>query len=264
MTQIVLERLSQGQLNQLAICPPLFQRNYLEQMDLPMSFEQLERLEWGSRFHLLMQQRELGLPIEAFLAEDVEMGKSLNSLQEAAPHLFQPDDSSWREAEHSRSLVKDGYLLRVIYDLLIVTTEKATILDWKTYPLPENRTKLANNWQTRLYLYVLAETSHYQPEDISLTYWFVKLPHQVQSLTFNYNLTQHQQTELDLQELLTKLKQWLGEYHKQGTDFPHRLDCQSDCPYYSSLLGCTATQQPPDWSQLVSEIPEISDLPYLL
>lgn len=246
----IKQRLSQGQLNQLTICPPLFQRNYLKQLNLPTTPEQLERLDWGSRFHLLMQQRELGLSIDAFADADSEMGRSLYSLQSAAPDLFQSDNDTWREAEHQRTICFHDYLFTVIYDLLIITEEKAQIIDWKTYPLPENSQKLVNNWQTRLYLYVLAETSDYQPEDISLTYWFVKLPQKAQFVTFNYSQCQHQQTQQDLAQLLSNLDQWLAT-----GDFPHRDECQSSCPYYSSLVGDHKLVNP---SQTIAEIPEIS------
>jgi hypothetical protein len=47
--------------------------------------------------------------------------------------------------------------------------------------------KLAKNWQTRLYLYVLAETSAYPPDSLSMTYWFVQLPRSPEQITFNYN-----------------------------------------------------------------------------
>jgi ATP-dependent exoDNAse (exonuclease V) beta subunit len=59
-------------------------------------------------------------------------------------------------------------LLTVIYDLLIEAEDNAQILDWKTYPQPKEQNRLAKDWQTRLYLYVLAETSDYLPEQISM------------------------------------------------------------------------------------------------
>jgi len=254
----VSRRLSQGQLNQLETCPPLFQRNFLEQLILPQTPEQIETIEWGIRFHLLMQQRELGLFIDAFLQENPEMERSLDSLKQADSTIFADNQKSWREAEHSRTMFFDGYLLTVIYDLLILKENQATIIDWKTYLKPENKAKLANNWQTRLYLYVLAETSNYAPQEISLTYWFVKVPHQAQSITFNYNQIEHKQTEQDLRKLLTKLNQWLEDYQQENMDFPHRSDCQQHCPYYSSLVGCNHQQKSENWQKLLSEIPEIS------
>ena len=57
-------RLSQSQLQLLEICPPQFQRLYLEQLGSAIAPEHQERLTWGSHFHRLMQQRELGLSVE--------------------------------------------------------------------------------------------------------------------------------------------------------------------------------------------------------
>ena len=46
-------------------------------------------MQWGSRFHLLMQQRELTLPIESLLATDSELDSSLKALIQAAPELLE-------------------------------------------------------------------------------------------------------------------------------------------------------------------------------
>jgi len=69
-----------------------------------------------------------------------------------------------------------NYLLTVIYDLILLESDRAVIFDWKTYLKPIDADKLAKNWQTRLYLYVLAETAAYPLDSLSMTYWFVQLP----------------------------------------------------------------------------------------
>lgn len=255
-------RLAQGQLNLLETCPPQFQRIYLEQLATPMSPEQQQKLHWGSQFHLLMQQRELGLPIDALLGQDQQLQYALTALQETAPELFLSHGNVLREAEHCRTLNIEDYLLTVVYDLLILEPSKGKIIDWKTYLQPENSAKLAKNWQTRLYLYVLAETSDYLPEEISMTYWFVKLPTQPQQLTFSYNSTQHEKTRQDLTQLLTQLSHWLEDYLNHKTDFPHLDTCQGSCPYYQLFLTSqgtlTALDKPKkDWLTEINEIDEI-------
>ena len=252
-----LIRLSQGQLNLLTTCPPKFQQIYLEQLHSPPNPEQKEKQTWGTRFHLLMQQRELGLPIESLLAAEPELHRSLAALIQAAPEILLPGNSNQREAEHSRTLGFNNYLLTVIYDLLIVNKETAQILDWKTYLKPPNKKKLANNWQTRLYMYVLAETSDYVPEQISFTYWFVKLPHQPQSLTFTYSSNQHQQTKQDLAELLKQLDQWLKNYRSSGVSFPHRVNCETNCPYYQFFLLSNESKSQAEIPKSITEIKEI-------
>jgi PD-(D/E)XK nuclease superfamily len=229
-----LIRLSQGHLNLLECCPPKFQQIYLDCLNPLPPTERQESAEWGSRFHLLMQQRELALPIESLLQADVELDRSLTALNQAAPDIVVKDAHTWREAEHCRTLGVGNFLLTVIYDLLIAQTSKATILDWKTYRQPQDKKKLANNWQTRLYLYVLAETTDYAPEQISMTYWFVK-PAKPQSVTFNYSKLKHQKTQQDLAALLNDLEQWLEAYRQKQIAFPHSPNCQTKCPYYQYL-----------------------------
>ncbi len=254
-----LIRLSQSQLNLLESCPPQFQRLYLEQLGMPMSPEQQERLSWGSQFHLLMQQQELGLSVDALLKEDEQLRHSLTALVQAVPLLNHPSSNSWQEAEHYRTLAFNGYLLSVIYDLLIADSDRAYILDWKTYLQPENKSKLERNWQTRLYLYVLAETSDYLPEQISMTYWFVKLPKEPQSLTFTYNSQQHEQTERDLSNIFNKLDGWLNDYASKGIDFPHLANCEETCFYYSQFGEMTHknSQLSSHYLENISEIEEI-------
>jgi hypothetical protein len=259
-----LIHLSQAQLNLLETCPPHFQRIYLEQLGSPLSPQQQEKQTWGSQFHLLMQQKELGLPIESLLEKDEQLQHSITSLISAVPEIWQLEQTIWREAEHSRTLNFNQYLLTAIYDLILCDHTTAQIIDWKTYLLPENRAKLAKNWQTRLYLYILAETSDYLPEKISMTYWFVKLPTEPQSLTFTYNRVQHEKTRQDLTRLLSQLDDWLERYYQEENSFPHLSNCQATCPYYQSLLASGELVKGEDkeirkdWRLLIDEIEEVS------
>lgn len=251
-----LIRLSQGQLNLLETCPPQFQRIYLEQLATPVSPEQHQKLSWGSQFHQLMQQRELGLPIDSLLQQNQELQHAILALKETAPELWQVDTKAWREAEHCRTVSFQGYLLTVIYDLLILGNSQAKILDWKTYLQPEDSSKLAKNWQTRLYLYVLAETTDYRPEQISMTYWFVKLPTKPQCLTFSYNSTLHEKNRQDLSQLLTQLDEWLENYMNQRIDFPHLSNCETTCSYYSAFETRFKLEEKP-----LKSLEEIDEVP---
>ncbi|MEO0834658.1 MAG: PD-(D/E)XK nuclease family protein [Cyanobacteria bacterium J06642_3] len=234
MSKQDLIRLSQSHLNLLSICPPKFQQVYLEGLGSLTPPEQHDSMQWGSRFHLLMQQRELTLPIESLLATDSELDRSLKALVEAAPEL-EPNPNIWREAEHSRTLTIDNFLFTVIFDLLIAQTDQAIILDWKTYRQPISSKKLQQNWQTRLYLYVLAETSEYKPEQIQMTYWFVKSG-APKKITIKYNAKKHQQTAQELKTLLANLKTWLQDYQNVQTNFPHHSDCE-DCRFHSDFIA---------------------------
>ena len=248
-------RLSQGQLNLLERCPRQFQHTYLDQLGSPTSPEQQERQTWGSRFHLLMQQRELGLPIESLVQEDAQLQRWMSAFASAAPEILTLgiNSQTFRESEHCRTLQVQDYLLTVIYDLLIADERGAQILDWKTYPKPQNRRWLEQNWQTLLYLYVLAETSDYMPEQISMTYWFVQSEDKPQSLKFTYNNTQHQKTGEKLNRLLSQLTYWLQRY-EQGEPFPQVTEGSKFCDSCQFAVRCER-----DTYSAESVIPEIGD-----
>ncbi|MBE9206768.1 PD-(D/E)XK nuclease family protein [Nostoc sp. LEGE 06077] len=238
-----LLRLSQGQLNLLECCPRQFQHTYLEQLNSPSDPEHEERQTLGSRFHLLMQQQEMGLPIDSLLQADAQLQSWMSAFANAAPEIVTPtiDNQTFRASEHYRTLQVQDYLLTVIYDLLIADNQQAQILDWKTYPKPPDQHKLAQNWQTRLYLYVLAETSEYSPEKISMTYWFVQSQGRPQNIKFTYNNQQHQQTEKDLNQLLNHLSNFLKLYQK-GQPFPQIMESSKACNYCQFAIRCQRNQ----------------------
>lgn len=240
---VPLTLLSQGQLNLLETCPRKYQHTYLEQLGVPVSPEQQDRLTWGSRFHLLMQQRELGLPVETLVEEDAQLQHRVTALIKAASDVLTPNPQTFRESEHCRTLNFQDYILTVIYDLLIEDEIKAQILDWKTYPLPQKKAYLAKDWQTRLYLFVLAETSDYLPEQISMTYWFVKSQPQPQSLGFTYNRTKHEKTRQELSHLLTQLNAWLEDYYQKGISFPQVSPGKNYCRNCNFAVRCQRTSE---------------------
>ncbi|MBV6622786.1 MAG: PD-(D/E)XK nuclease family protein [Rivularia sp. (in: Bacteria)] len=239
-SQSQLIRLSQGQLNLLETCPRKFQHTYLEQLRPPLDPKYEEKQLLGSRFHLLMQQQEMGLKIGSFLQTDSQLQSWMNTFASIAPDILTPDDNSeaFRESEHYRTLQIQDYLLTAIYDLLIADKEKAQILDWKTYRQPPSKRKLQYDWQTRLYMYVLAETSNYQPESISMTYWFVQSETKPHSIKFSYSTTQHQQTKKKLDHHLKKLTKWLQVY-QQPEQLPQVPEGSKACIYcqYASRCG---------------------------
>ncbi|MBD2311853.1 PD-(D/E)XK nuclease family protein [Desertifilum sp. FACHB-1129] len=257
--------LSQGQLNLLQTCPRKFQQTFIDQLSTPMSPEQQDSMNWGSRFHLLMQQRELGLPIEGLLQDDPQLAQCWLAFQEVAPGVFEAGKSSrLRESEHRRTLNFQGYLLTVVYDLLVLEDEDAAILDWKTYLHPKGRSWLARDWQTRLYPFVLVETSDYLPEQVSMTYWFVR-SQSAQGATlapqkevFHYCDRQHQQTYADLTTLLRQLTHWLDRYEATGEPFPQVAETEGICPRCGFNLRCQRHQaEQMDWLNL-EEIQELA------
>jgi CRISPR/Cas system-associated exonuclease Cas4 (RecB family) len=239
LTSNELFRLSQGHLNLLTACPRKFQHTYLEKLTTPTDPQQEEHQTLGSRFHLLMQQQEMGLPINSFLQVDSQLQTWITDFSNIAPEIFTPEINSqtFRESEHYRTLQIQDYLITVIYDLLIADHEKAQIFDWKTYPQPPDKNYLAKNWQTRLYMYVLAETSEYLPKHISMTYWFVQTKDENKKIQFNYNTRQHQQTGEKLNQILEDLTNWLEKY-QQNQPFPQEPISKKSCEFCQYAVRC--------------------------
>jgi len=212
-------RLAQGHLTLLATCPRKFQHGVLDQLGMPEAIDQQARLQQGERFHRLVQQWLLHLPIVPLLESDGQLHQWFAAFQQASPQilasgLWQPEsDRIWQLAD---------YLLTVRYDLLILGHDHAKILDWKTYARPPRSQPLERHWQTRLYSFVLAETSAYPPEQISMIYWFFPADRETttpQSLALPYTTAKHEETRQDLTRLLTNLTHWLDRY-QTGEPFP--------------------------------------------
>lgn len=243
-------------------------------------------MAWGDRFHLLMQQQQMGLPVEQLLLGDPAFEAAVRSLQTTAPQLFRSDSavsefadgplassptespSAQRVSEHLRSFTFGGHSFSVVYDLLITEPQRAQIIDWKTYPRPQNARWLAEHWQTRLYCYSLVQTSDYVPEQVSMTYWFVRgdakgdakesalenlgenrddsresrskaevgefgrsqqsQGYQPQSLHFPYSKTQHRAVHHSLAQALERLDRWLLDYGG-GTPLPQVEMARGQC-----------------------------------
>lgn len=258
-------RLSQTQLNVLATCPRKFQYLYLDQLGAPLHQDEHTRMQQGAQFHLLLQQWLLTLPVAPFVAADPALQHWFAAFQAAAPDILAlADPTVQRSPEHERTLEFQGYLLTARYDLLLTRPHHAKILDWKTYPRPRDRRWLATNWQTRLYPFILAETSPYAPTEIELVYWFFQPPTDTttpQSLTFAYNAEHHEQTRQDLTHLLTQLTHAADRYH-QGEPFPELPLGDDRCSLCPFALRCDRlpTQPPAGTTTQLAPWPTLAEI----
>ncbi|MEB3291190.1 MAG: PD-(D/E)XK nuclease family protein [Leptolyngbya sp.] len=241
-----LVTLTQGHLKLLEICPRRLQYSYLDQLAAPEDPERLERQRWGTRFHLAMQQRELGLSLDPLLAQNPELATAIQSLEEQAPDWFGPDSDPTepaflRQSEHRRSLGWGAYELTVVYDLLRLTPHSGQIIDWKTYRQRPRKAQITQDWQTRLYLYVLAETTDLEPSQLSMTYWFVPPPsertpkaaNRPGSITLTYSPNKHRATARDLHRLTRYLDELLA-----AKQFPQVEAAKGHCLHCPFALRC--------------------------
>ncbi|MGF1520870.1 MAG: PD-(D/E)XK nuclease family protein [Leptolyngbyaceae cyanobacterium] len=233
-------RLSQGQLSLLEYCPRRFQHTILESLTVPSSPSLLEGQQWGDRFHLLMQQCEMGLSIDPVLAQNSELQACVEQLKSQAPDLFDSTGEHFRQSEHGRSLVFNGYWFTVVYDLLRQWRDRAEIIDWKTYLKPKDLAYLQQDWQTRLYLYVLVETTPLEPSQVAMVYWFVRARNpntqavEPQQVRIPYSTARHAQTQQDLTHLTHQLTQLLAT----NEAFPQRPPGSPKCDLCPFAIRC--------------------------
>jgi len=242
MTAIpTITSISQGHLNIWETCQRKYQYSFLEDLSLPEADLQLtEKLLLGSHFHLLMQQKELGLDVLPLANSDLNLQSWLSAFENQPPEMIDGD----RLCEHRRTLEmsierpvempvemsthhsqnhdrgQGHFVLTTIYDFLILGDRKAQILDWKTHQVAIAFDKLRHNWQTRLYLYVLAKTTSYKPEQLSMTYWFANT---AESVIIDYSQVEQDQTEKKLQQILKAIA--------QAQNYPKLVIDSPDCKY---------------------------------
>ncbi len=237
--------LTQGHLRLLEICPRRYQYTYLDHFTVPTDPGTLERQQWGTQFHQILQQRDLGLPLADLLRQDEALAAAVNGLMAAAPELFVPQPEGFRQSEHRRTLAFNGYGLTAIYDLLVLEPAQGQIVDWKTYQRPPQAAQLAKEWQTRLYLYLLVETSDLAPEQVTMTYWFVAPPTAPDrqappsSITIPYSLAQHRRTEADLR----RLTDTLTGLRTTETDFPQVDPAKGYCTQCPFAVRCQRSSE---------------------
>ncbi|MFM8006174.1 MAG: PD-(D/E)XK nuclease family protein, partial [Dolichospermum sp.] len=186
----------------------------------------------------------------------------MTDFMKIAPEIFTTNinnhHQTFRESEHYRTLQIGEYLLTVIYDLLITDENQAQILDWKTsskIPKPEI---LAQNWQTKLYMYILAETSKYLPENISMTYCFVQSKGQNKIIKFTYSEQQHQKTAQELNQLLNNLTKWVTDY-EHNTPLPLKESDES-CESCEFAVRCHRQKNQEITMNINQHFPKLEDI----
>jgi hypothetical protein len=231
-------RLAQGALELLTECPRRFQYVVLEQGDGVTSPELQQRLDWGKQFHQAVEQWELGLDVGRDLEKPLKVWwQAFQGIQGALDCLGSGEDVIDRTVELEQTRLLGQFVLVGVYDLLLLGEVGAEIVDWKTYGKPEDVEDLRQDWQTRLYLYLLAENSAIDPQHLAMTYWFLggKTP---QSWRLVYDSAQHAATQADLQTWLGRLAQWLGDYKNHEHPFPQVNRDRGLCPTCPFNLRC--------------------------
>jgi hypothetical protein len=187
---------TQGRLQDYLDCKRRFQLRYLLNQPWPAQVvepaEQFEQhVEQGRRFHRLVHQYFLGLPVEA-LDEHASEFPLVRWWQDFLSHGIERLPSI-RMPEFSRGTMLEGVRFIGKFDL-IALDEDGTVLivDWKTSRAFPKISELRSRMQSRLYPFIIAREGLDQPgfeeilpDQISMRYWYAEDPRNPRELSYS-------------------------------------------------------------------------------
>ncbi len=252
--------LSRYKLDTFLICQRRFHLRFRRRLlwpNRPLADHWAEVREQGEQFHRLLERHFLGLPVVAEAIDDVEVRRWWSLFQR---HVKLPDGKAY--PERSLTVPIGGHVLNGRFDLLILSPHSAHIFDWKTGQ-PHSEADLRHDWQTRLYLAMLAEGSaalghSVQPDQIAITYWYVNDP--AEPRTIHYNQAWHTQNWTDIQAIAAQIDAVLTKDNWPLTDdWAHCRQCAYQAYCGRQEAGETVKdelEELPDDTELLLE-PEI-------
>jgi CRISPR/Cas system-associated exonuclease Cas4 (RecB family) len=200
------------------ICQRRFQLRFRRQLpwpDRPLTDHWAAVRERGEQFHRLLERHFLGLPVVAEAIEDGEVRRWWSLFRH---HVKLPEGKV--HPERSLTVPIGEHVLNGRFDLLILAPDNAYIFDWKT-GRPHSEADLRHDWQTRLYLALLAEGGmalghNLRPDQMAVTYWYVNDP--TAPRTIRYNQTWHAQNWADIQAVVAQIDESLAQDEWPLTD----------------------------------------------
>ncbi len=249
---------SQHNLQDYIDCPRRFQLRYLERIAWPAVqsepiLEQERHMQLGEQFHRLVQQHQLGLPIEA-LAEIAGGDKDLQTWWQAYLDYSPNDLPPQRKPEFTLTAPFASYRLLAKYDLLAVEPGKSVVIvDWKTNRKRTPASRLRERVQTRLYPFLMvlagAQFNHgalWKPDQVEMIYWFTSEPENPQH--FHYTEEQYRSDE-------TLLREWINAIQRSA-DQPMLMtaDLEHQCPLCNYRSFCERGQQAGTWENEVVDV----------
>ncbi len=233
---------SQSSLQDYYECPRRFQLRYIQRLQWPAVDtepvqENERRQQEGQAFHLMIQQRLIGLPVE-------KLGQNANT----------PDLSRWwgnfletklelpgynQHIEITLVAPVGNYRLLAKYDLVSIKShERVLIYDWKTYHKRPRDEWMIAHLQTRVYRALLVQTgaclnsgSLFLPEQITMVYWYANFPSE--PAVFPYNTAQFNNDWEALTGLINEISNHrhfpMTEDEKKCTYCPYRSYCNRGC-----------------------------------
>lgn len=209
---------SRPRLQAFLACQRRFQLRYVAQLPwpaAPQSESQQEAAYRGQLFHQLLERHFLGLS-EPEKADIPQLRQWWATFQQRGPQL----PAGTRLPEISLTVPIGRHLLTGRFDLLVLGQGAYHIFDWKTEARPRPERALRADWQTILYLALLAEggsalqSRPILPDQIHLTYWFVNDP--AASVTIAYGAGQHQANWRQITNLIDQIDRQLNDSDDQA------------------------------------------------
>jgi hypothetical protein len=220
---------SQGNLQDFADCQRRFQLRSVMQLAWPAieaepALETERDLQLGQRFHLMVQQYLLGVSadrLSAMVAHDQDLTRWWRNFLNL--QLAHGDGDLFPELSLTAPMpgTVDQRLVAT-YDLVVVSsTGRVLIYDWKTSRRRPTRQNLAQRLQTLVYPYVLVQAGAElmggnppRPDQVEMIYWFAEFPGQPEY--FVYGEKQH----IENQRFLASLAEQILRLEESGQSFP--------------------------------------------
>lgn len=237
--------LAQQHLYTFQACPRRFYLRYLVHVpwpEAPLDSELELAYERGRRFHRWVERRFLGLPIAGEGTRDPVLESWWATFEHDAPAL--PDGRRFAETSLTVPIGPDGrHRLTGRFDLLIVGPAAdgkpaSSLFDWKTGE-PREMARLVRAWQTRVYLFVLAEggtalvprlPEAFAPDRLAFIYWYVADPATPRRIA--YDRVTHHRNRAELEAIVAGIDHQLtaGEWPltddwKECRHCPYRAHC---------------------------------------
>ena len=256
-------RFSQNNLQDFVDCPRRFELKYLLKQDWPalvsepiQEFERLQLL--GLRFHTLVQQHLVGIPVETL--ETTLDDPNLKRWWKNYLIFIDKYLNYRRTVEYPQIIHFHNYRLIAKYDLLIFEESGNTIiLDWKTTQYRTSSSILRKKSQSIVYPLVLTEShkENCSPENIQMIFWFPEFPNEPEE--FNYSPELHGQAKKDLNELI-------GDIAERKNGKFELTDDKRKCKYCTYRSLCDRGFQAGDLTRIdegrVSDSDETYDLDF--
>lgn len=256
--------LSRGKLADFEACRRRFQLRYVQQLPWPPAPPDT-RVETaaarGQQFHQLLQRHFVGLPVDAEALPDALLRRWWQAFLRYRPAL----PAGRPLVEVGLTLPAGKHLLTGRFDLLILGARDAApyahLFDWKT-GRARPAAALRDDWQTRLYLALLAEGgaalwpegARLDPAHISLTYWYASEPDMPQTIA--YDAAWHARNWAEILALVDQI-----DAQPAAGDWPLTADW-SHCRSCAFQVVCG--RQAAGAAAPLEEEPEAADAPPLL